>query len=120
MARDASPQKTILPKEISITDASAKYGQSVCLDQITLNVVPKRLTVLIGPVGCGKSNLLHLILGEVVPCEGRVWTNGVVSYASQDPWLFAGKFQMFQSTAPRLREKFEPVKHFFVVILCIR
>lgn len=92
MARDASPQKAILPKEISITDASAKYGEAICLDQITLKVVPKKLTALIGTVGCGKSNLLHLILGEVIPFEGRVWTNGVVSYASQDPWLFAGKF----------------------------
>lgn len=93
MARDASPHKAILPKEINITDACAKYGQVVCLDQITLNVVPKKLTVLIGTVGCGKSNLLNLILGEVVPFEGQVWTNGVISYASQDPWLFAGKFQ---------------------------
>lgn len=77
---------------ISIQNASAKYGSEVCLKNITLEVSPSTHVAIIGQVGSGKTCLLNLILGELIPYEGICKTNGVVAYAAQEPWLFAGKY----------------------------
>lgn len=48
-----------------------------------------------------QSSLLQAILRELPLSEGRILVNGVVSYASQEPWLFAGSVQqniLFGST----------------------
>lgn len=38
----------------------------------------------------GKSSLIQAILGELKVDSGTIDVNGVVSYASQEPWLFSG------------------------------
>lgn len=79
------------PVVISIKNAYAKYGDEVCLKNIVLEVQPRTHVAIIGQVGCGKTCLLNLILGELLPYEGTCKTNGVIAYAAQEPWLFAGK-----------------------------
>lgn len=37
--------------------------------------------------------MLHAILRELPLSEGNISVRGVVSYASQEPWLFAGSVQ---------------------------
>jgi len=37
-----------------------------------------------------QSSLLQAILRELPLSKGKITVNGVVSYASQEPWLFAG------------------------------
>lgn len=53
-------------------------------------MLPGQLLAVIGPVGGGKSSLLHVILQELPLSEGTLKVNGEISYASQEPWLFAG------------------------------
>ncbi|KAK4879109.1 hypothetical protein RN001_007255 [Aquatica leii] len=48
------------------------------------------LTAVIGPVGCGKSSLLQVILQELPLTRGTIGVTGVLSYASQEPWIFSG------------------------------
>lgn len=83
------------PVVISIDNASAKYGNEVCLENITLEANPGTHTAIVGQVGSGKTCLLNLILGELLPFEGTIRTNGVIAYAAQEPWLFAGKKNIF-------------------------
>jgi len=40
-----------------------------------------------------QSSLIQAILRELPLSEGDISVRGVVSYASQEPWLFAGSVQ---------------------------
>ncbi|ERL96061.1 hypothetical protein D910_00906, partial [Dendroctonus ponderosae] len=77
---------------IFLKNASAKWTATQSdntLTNITLSVTPGALLAVIGPVGSGKSSLFHVILQELVLNSGNLRVNGEISYASQEPWLFA-------------------------------
>lgn len=77
---------------IFMKNATAKWSEASTdntLSNITLTVKPGRLLAVIGPVGSGKTSLVHVILQELPLIEGTLKVNGVISYASQEPWLFA-------------------------------
>ncbi|XP_066143697.1 probable multidrug resistance-associated protein lethal(2)03659 isoform X2 [Euwallacea fornicatus] len=57
------------------------------LQDVTFQI-GRQLIVVLGPVGSGKTTLLHTILRELIPSKGTVKINGIISYASQEPWLF--------------------------------
>lgn len=74
----------------NVTASWLKDSISNTLHDINLNIKSGKLCALIGPVGCGKSSMLQLILGELRAIHGSVIVSGKVSYASQEPWLFSG------------------------------
>ncbi|CAG9823622.1 unnamed protein product [Phaedon cochleariae] len=96
---------------ISLTNASAKWSESSMdntLSDINLKVGPNQLLGVIGPVGSGKSSLLHVILQELPLIDGTLKVSGEISYASQDPWLFAGSVRqniLFGLPMDKLRYK---------------
>lgn len=90
LKKQETTEKQIGQQSVSIKNASAKYGDEICLRNINLELQPATLTGVIGQVGSGKSCLLNLILGELLPYEGHCKTNGIIAYAAQEPWLFAG------------------------------
>ncbi|XP_046622405.1 ATP-binding cassette sub-family C member 4-like isoform X3 [Neodiprion virginianus] len=76
------------------------------LSEVSLEVKNRCSCALVGPVGSGKSSLLHLILGELTvgagklsfftgkESEAEITTRDIrVSYASQDPWLFSASIR---------------------------
>ncbi|KAJ9588188.1 hypothetical protein L9F63_018452, partial [Diploptera punctata] len=78
---------------VNIIDASAKWtpqSHDNTLNKITLSIKPGSLVAVIGPVGAGKTSFLHAILNELPLSEGKIEVGGTISYASQEPWLFAG------------------------------
>lgn len=55
---------------------------------INLSIKPSTTTMVIGPIGSGKSLLLKGVLGEIPCIEGSVAiTNVSVAYCDQSPWL---------------------------------
>ncbi|XP_026807567.1 probable multidrug resistance-associated protein lethal(2)03659 isoform X2 [Rhopalosiphum maidis] len=81
---------------IFISNATAKWTDNkTCntLENINVNIMPGSLVAIIGPVGAGKSSLIQMILRELPLFEGTISVRGTVSYASQEPWLFAGSVQ---------------------------
>ncbi|XP_015372663.1 PREDICTED: probable multidrug resistance-associated protein lethal(2)03659 [Diuraphis noxia] len=60
------------------------------LENINITATPNRLLAIIGPVGSGKSSIIQAILQELPLMKGSISVRGVVSYASQEPWLFPG------------------------------
>lgn len=74
----------------NVTARWDKENSEDTLENVNLLVQPGTLVAIIGPVGSGKSSLLQAILGELKIDSGSIDVNGVVSYASQEPWLFSG------------------------------
>lgn len=61
-----------------------------CLQGLSLDIDQQKITMLTGPVGCGKSLFLQLLLNEI-PYSGSLRIGYFRSaYCSQTPWLFSG------------------------------
>ncbi|WP_454675397.1 ribosome-associated ATPase/putative transporter RbbA [Achromobacter pestifer] len=57
---------------VTLQDVRLRYGKTVALDGITLEIPAGRMVGLIGPDGVGKSSLLALVAGARAVQEGRV------------------------------------------------
>lgn len=57
---------------VTLQDVSLRYGKTVALDGITLDIPAGRMVGLIGPDGVGKSSLLALAAGARAVQEGRI------------------------------------------------
>ncbi|MEA5445507.1 ATP-binding cassette domain-containing protein [Gammaproteobacteria bacterium AB-CW1] len=57
---------------LSLEQVSLAYGRQVLLDQAELTVQSGRRIALLGRNGAGKSSLLRILAGELVPDEGTV------------------------------------------------
>ncbi|KAH9237240.1 hypothetical protein K456DRAFT_1759479 [Colletotrichum gloeosporioides 23] len=73
-----------------------KKDQAV-LHDLTVDIPRNAVTVVIGPVGSGKSSFLRAILGDLIrmsptagPAVGNPPVKGGVAYCSQSPWLENG------------------------------
>ncbi|XP_013195016.2 ATP-binding cassette sub-family C member 4 [Amyelois transitella] len=101
-----------------ITGVSATWLEDpiVCtLRNIHLTAAPGEFIGVAGLVGSGKSSLLQLILGELVPSHGVVSLGDArISYASQEPWLFVGSVR--QNILFGL--PYDPVRYKKVVSAC--
>ncbi|XP_053689234.1 probable multidrug resistance-associated protein lethal(2)03659 [Sabethes cyaneus] len=77
---------------VIVDTATARWDPNATeytLEGVNLHVQPGTLVAVIGPVGAGKSSLIHAILGELPLEGGTIKVNGEVSYAPQEPWLFS-------------------------------
>ncbi|XP_034938713.1 multidrug resistance-associated protein 4-like [Chelonus insularis] len=89
ISASATNNKTI----IQIKEMSASWVEKLIantLHDINITIESRQLCAFVGPIGAGKSSLLLLILGELNANRGHVIVRGEVSYASQEPWIFAG------------------------------
>ncbi|RZC36351.1 multidrug resistance-associated protein, partial [Asbolus verrucosus] len=93
MIHEVVPEKNI---GIYMEGASVKWVSSspdYTLNNVSVNVGPNQLIAIVGPVGCGKTTLLHVILKELSLIKGSLDVGGTISYASQEPWLFGGSIK---------------------------
>ena len=50
-----------------------RFGQTVAVDRLDLEVADGELVTLLGPSGCGKTTTLRMIAGLIEPTDGRVY-----------------------------------------------
>ena len=79
----------------SVSVENGSYGWNVdnepLLSSIHMNIPQGKLTMIVGPVGCGKTTLLKALLGEVPALSGSIKVfAGDVSYCDQSPFHMNG------------------------------
>jgi iron(III) transport system ATP-binding protein len=57
---------------LTFEDVSRRYGETLALDRVSLDVAPGETICLVGPSGCGKTTLLRIAAGVERPSSGRV------------------------------------------------
>ncbi|XP_024014830.1 ABC transporter C family member 8 isoform X2 [Eutrema salsugineum] len=60
------------------------------LQNINLEIKRGQKVAVCGPVGAGKSSLLHAVLGEIPKVSGTVKVSGSIAYVSQTSWIQSG------------------------------
>jgi len=55
-----------------VVNLTAAYGDQVVLDDVSLDITPGEIIVILGGSGCGKTTLLKHFIGLLRPIEGRV------------------------------------------------
>lgn len=61
---------------IEVKNLTFKRGERVIYDNLNLNVEQGKITAIMGPSGIGKTTLLKLIGGQLVPEQGEIWFDG--------------------------------------------
>jgi len=61
---------------IEVTDFTAKYGDTLIIDDISFEVYKGEIFVILGGSGCGKSTLLKHMIGLYKPAAGSIVING--------------------------------------------
>ena len=81
---------------IILSRVKKTYGKRTALATTDLTVERERCLALVGPSGSGKSTLLRMVLGLVVPDEGRVEVGGKVVDQRSAPALRLGMGYVIQ------------------------
>jgi phosphate transport system ATP-binding protein len=102
--------------KLATADLSVRYGDTVALDRVTLEMPDHRVTALIGPSGCGKSTFLRCLnrMNDTirgVRVTGRVMLDDEDIYgADVDPVLLRRRVGMvFQKSNPFPKSIFDNV-----------
>jgi putative spermidine/putrescine transport system ATP-binding protein len=61
---------------LSLDHLVRRFGAHTVVDDVSLDVAPGEMVVLLGPSGCGKTTTLRLIAGFVAPHEGDIRLDG--------------------------------------------
>jgi iron(III) transport system ATP-binding protein len=61
---------------VTLEEVSRRYGETLALDRVSLDIAPSEVLCLLGPSGCGKSTLLRVAAGVERPSSGRILLDG--------------------------------------------
>ena len=61
---------------LRVSDLTVRFGETVAVDHVDLEVPAGSVVAVLGPSGCGKSTLLRAVAGLEVPASGAVAYDG--------------------------------------------
>jgi branched-chain amino acid transport system ATP-binding protein len=70
---------SVAPREgsiLSLRGVTAKYGSTIAIREVSLDVMPGEIVTVLGANGAGKTTCLGAVMGLVPPSEGRVYFEG--------------------------------------------
>ena len=82
---------------VRIENLSKRFGSTVALSGVNLDIASGEICFLLGPSGCGKTTLLRAVAGFVEPDEGRIFLGE--GEITRVPPHRRGAAMMFQSYA---------------------
>lgn len=62
--------------QITLSSVTKKLGETISVDEVSLQIESGEFFSLLGPSGCGKTTTLRIIGGFVFPNAGEVFING--------------------------------------------
>mgnify|MGYP003596709263 FL=1 len=71
-----NPIPSLSQSLIEIKNLSFKRGDRIIYDNISLDIRRGQITAIMGPSGTGKTTLLRLIGGQLIPDSGQVLLDG--------------------------------------------
>src|SRR5688572_31326406 len=69
----ANAARARISQGIRLEGVSKRYGDTVAVDDVSLEVRAGELLSLLGPSGCGKTTTLRMVAGFVTPDAGRIF-----------------------------------------------
>ena len=73
---------------LALHHISRSFGSVPVLQDISLEVAPGEVVVIVGPSGCGKTTLLNILSGHDAPSSGEVSQSGILRRVYQSDGLF--------------------------------
>ncbi len=71
------PASPVKPNPIiSFENITKRFGKTVAVDNVNLQIQEGEFFALLGPSGCGKTTLLRMLAGFETPSEGRILIDG--------------------------------------------
>ena len=68
--------------EIRFIDGLKKFGKTIAVQNINLQVKDKDFVTLLGPSGCGKTTMLRMLAGLESPTEGEIFIDDKCVFSS--------------------------------------
>lgn len=78
---------------VEVSKLSVGYGnnEAPVLKELNFEIKTSHIAMIIGPVGCGKSTLIHALLGEIPKSSGSIHIAfQEAAYCSQTAWITNG------------------------------
>src|SRR6056297_2997568 len=70
-----APVQTPIPR-LQVNNLTRRYDGRVVVEDVSLRVMPGKVTCLLGPSGCGKSTTLRMIAGVEMQDSGEIHVDG--------------------------------------------
>jgi phospholipid/cholesterol/gamma-HCH transport system ATP-binding protein len=77
LANKKTPSRQGKTPVIVVDRLTAGYGENIILEDVSLEVFPGEILVILGGSGCGKSTLMKQMIGIYQPFSGKVLINGI-------------------------------------------
>ncbi|GKT41790.1 ABC transporter atnG [Colletotrichum spaethianum] len=100
LTSDGTKSLTSLPQDHIVSWHGQSFGwqkEQTLLHNLTVRIQRGAVTVVVGPVGSGKSTFLNAVLGELIstssnqkPVPEKWYKRDAMAYCSQTPWLENG------------------------------
>ena len=79
---------------IEIKNLNKSFGDTLAVDDVSLNIHENEFFTILGPSGCGKSTLLRLISGLEIQDKGSIIINGL-DCSTIDPSIWCSNLMLY-------------------------